>query len=323
MKIVVMVDKKSYDRYSKVIPKEWEIIHLEADCDDETLVETNADAILMDPMSPLKGSVISKMKTLKIIHSLGVGYNLIDLEAAKEAGIYVCNNAGVNGGAVAEQAILLMLAALRHFREAEDTVYAAKQIEYKIKCFTNGLIELGSCKVGLLGFGAIGKATALGLAGFGTEVWYHKPSPLSEENIYNAESHSMEEILRECDIVSLHMPVLPETINIIDEKAINMMKPGAILVNTSRGELVDQDAVCKALLSGHLGMFAADTLYPEPVQPDNPIINLPESIRNRLVLSPHIGGITEATFIRSYEWVVENFTAVFEGKRPKNIVNGL
>ena len=324
MKIVFMIDRENFNSYAPKMPDDWEIIHLGYESvSDEAIIATDADALVIDPMAPLSAEVIAKMQNLKIIHSLGVGFNLIDLEAAKAANIYVCNNAGVNAGAVAEQTILLILAVLRNYHEAEAMTYAARQGEYKNTCFGNALTELASCRVGLIGFGAIGKAVALRLAGFECETWYYKPSPLREESIYNAESHSMEEILKKCDIISLHAPVTQETINLINEENLALMKPGAILINSSRGELVDQKAVCKALIDGRLAGFGADTLYPEPVQQDNPIINLPEEIRNRIALSPHIAGITTGTMHRSYEWTISNITDVFEGERPKNIVNGI
>ena len=133
----------------------------------------------------------------------------------------------------------------------------------------------------------------------------------------------LDELLTTCDIVSLHLPVTPDSINIINSQTIEKMKDGAILINTSRGELVDQNAVCQALKSGKLGGFGADTLAPEPVQPDNPIINVPEELRKRVALSPHIGGITAGTFHRSYRRAIENMKKALNGERPDHVVNSL
>ncbi len=324
MKIAVLLDEGNIKSYGAGMPDSWEPVFLgNRPSDPDTLAKTGAEAILTDPMLPITADMIRALPDLKIIQSFGVGYNRIDLEAAKEAGIYVCNSPGVNAEAVAEQAVLLILASLRHFHEAESYVYAARQGEYKKNCFGTALTELSECSVGLLGFGAIGQETAKRLAPFGCRIFYNKRRPLSPEEVFPAVYKSKEEILRECDIISLHMPVTAETTNIINDETLGLMKKGAVLVNTARGELVDQEAVCHALRSGQLGYFAADTLAPEPVQPDNPIINLPEDLRNRMALSPHIGGITRNTFIRSYAMDYANIRRAFNGEKPQHIVNGL
>lgn len=324
MRAAFLVDKQNFKAYCHEIPTGWEIVHFgNGDYKPEDLTATGAQAVLIDPMLPLNGKTIERMKELKIIQSFGVGYNQIDLQAADAAGVYVCNNAGVNAAAVAEQTILQMLAVLRKYHEAEVMTYSARQGEFKGRCFAQGLKELGECKVGLVGLGAIGKETAVRLAAFGCRVCYYKPHRLPEPNPWQAAYSGLDELLASCDIVSLHLPVNAETVNIINDQTIGRMKDGAILINTSRGELVDQEAVCRALENGKLGGFGADTLAPEPVQSDNPIINLPEELRNRVALSPHIGGITSGTFHRSYRNAIENMEKALRGERPEHVVNSL
>lgn len=324
MKIAFLVDRSNFNKYACVLPPDWEAIHFgNGPVDEDALVASKAEAILADPMLKISAAIIARMPQLKVIHSFGVGYNGIDCAAAKAAGIYVCNNAGVNAEAVAEQTVLLMLAVLRKYHYAEAMTYAARQGEFKGMCFENGLPELGDCKVGLIGFGAIGQEVARRLEGFGCEIYYHKRTPLDQPNIFGAIPMSQEKILSTCDIVSLHVPVTPATTNLICEETLKKMKPGAILINTSRGELVDQEALCRALTDGTLGGFGADVLAPEPVQPNNPVINLPEEIRAKVALSPHIGGITANTFRRSYVKAFWNISAVFKETRPSDIVNGL
>ncbi len=322
-KLAILIDKSNFDAYAPALPAQWQAIHLGGgEYDEARLIDTGAEAILSDPMLPIGARVIESMP-LKIIHSFGVGYHFIDTEAARARGIYVCNNARVNSGAVAEQAVLLMLAVLRGYHEAEAAVYAAKQGDYKLRCLRAGLRELGGCRVGILGLGAIGKELALRLKPFGCELWYYDAFPVPEAQRCGAQEHTLEEVLAGCDIVSLHMPVFPSTVNMINQSTLALMKPNAILINTARGELVDQDAVCAALISGRLGGFGADTLTPEPVRADNPIINLPEETRRRVALSPHIGGITAETFVRSYKNAFDNIARALGGERPLNIVNGL
>ena len=324
MKVVTILDKGNFNKYGGNIFSSLEVVNLEASkLNEEEVIKSGADAILVDPMITITRDVISKMPNLKIIQSFGVGFNQIDLEAAKERGIYVCNNAGVNSGAVAEQAVMLMLAVLRRYHAGEKAVYKAKQGEFKNYCFNNGLKELSECNVGLLGMGAIGKEVALRLKPFGCKVYYHDVFPLSNPEEYNVEYKNQKELFSQCDIISLHLPVLPDTVNIINDETISLMKKGVIIINTSRGELVNQEDLCMALKDGRIEGFGADTLAPEPVRADNPILALPEDTKNRIALSPHIGGITEQTFYRSYNKAFSNINAVFNGNRPSNIVNKL
>lgn len=323
MKVAIMVNKANFERYTApdAIPADWELAHIGNGAPDEDkIIATDADAILADPMCPVSAKVIGGLKHLKLIQSQGVGFNLFDLEAAKKAGVYVANCAGANASAVAEQAILLMLALLRHFRENEEMVFAAKQIEAKTRCFENGLVELGSCRVGIVGMGAIGRETAARLKAFGSRVSYY-----GRHAAENCEFPllPLDELYAQCDIVSLHVPVSPETAGMIDDRAIAKMKPGALLINTARGEIVDQDAVCRALEDGRLGGYGTDTYTPEPVTKDNPLLSLPEAARGKVALSPHIGGITAGSFFRYFDIVWKNMRRVEAGEKPVNIVNGL
>jgi lactate dehydrogenase-like 2-hydroxyacid dehydrogenase len=250
-----------------------------------------------------------------------VAYNAIDLAAAARAGVYVCNNAGVNARAVAEQAITLILALLKDFRFNEDAVYGGRQIDAKTSCFAGGITELGDCHVGIVGLGATGTALAERLRAFGCRLSYYSKTQKPERGI---EYLPLQELYSKCDIVSLHVPVTGETENMIDDAALASFKRGAILVNTARGELMDHGAVVRALESGALGGLAADTLAPEPVRPDNPIIaSLRPEIRRRVALSPHIGGITAGCFLRTYEHVWANVAAIERGERPDCVVNGV
>ena len=133
----------------------------------------------------------------------------------------------------------------------------------------------------------------------------------------------LEELAASCDIVSLHCPVTAETRNMVDDAFLNRMKRTAYLVNTARGELVDNDALCRALTAGAIAGAGLDTIAPEPVTADNPLASLPAPAGERLVLSPHLGGITEAAFRRSHLHMWRNAERVADGHAPDNIVNGL
>ena len=323
MKAALFTDRASFEKYSDWTGAGWDLVFLGRGAPDPaTITATGAEVLVVDPMMKIGQEIISGMPGLNLIQSLGVGYNGIDLDAARSAGIYVCNNAGVNAMPVAEQAVLLILALLRRFRCYEDMVYAGRQIEAKTACFENGLTELCELSVGIIGYGDIGKALISLLKPFGCKIYYYTRS--GDHNLDGVEYMPLDELYASCDIVSLNLPVTPETTNMINEETLKRFKPGAILINTARGELMDNDAVAAALNSGRLGGLGADTIAPAPVQADNPLLcALTEESRLRVALSPHIGGITTGCSIRAFAQIRENIEAIERGQKPKNVVNSL
>ena len=262
---------------------------------------------------------------MKLIHSEVVAYDNIDLAAAREQGIYVCNNKGCNAGAVAEQAIMLMLMVLRHGRTGDQAVREGRQMEMKEHYMAAGITELSACRVGLVGFGDIAKATAERLAPFGCELYYYTKHrrDREEEEHYGGTYLTLEELAATCDVVSLHCAVTEETRKLVDRTFLHRMKPTACLINTARGELVDNLALRQALICGDLAGAGLDTVAPEPVTADNPLVTLPSPACDHLVLEPHLGGITEAAFRRCHLHMWRNAERVADGHKPDNIVNGL
>ena len=326
MKLLVIGDEK---RFRKFLPNldivervEVAVVARGTSDDDIAALAGDVDFIVADAISPVSATLMDAFPSLKLIHSEGVAYNAIDVAAAAERGIAVCNNAGVNAGAVAEQAVLLMLACLRHAVEGDAAVRSGRQIQMKERLMVEGLRELGDCKVGLIGLGAIGSQTALRLSAFGCEVAYwNRNRRSSEREAELAVSYMpLDELASSCDIVSIHVPVAPETENLVDEAFLASMKPDSILINTARGEIVDQFALARALEGGTIGAAGLDTLSPEPVQLDHPLLALSEEASRRLVLSPHIGGITLGMFRRAWITIWENIARVADGEEPINRV---
>ena len=326
-KFLILTSRERMEKYIDfaVIPRDWEFVYVDYGYSDDDALAAGKDAeyILVDAVCPVSRRVIENMPNLKLIHSEGVGYNQIDLVAANEKGIFVCNNAGVNSAAVAEQAILLMLGLLRRLAEGDRMVRAGKQAEAKNMFILEGIHELGACHVGLVGFGSIGKATAERLSAFGTKVSCYSRSRMSddEESRNTARFIPLGELIRECDIISIHLPVTPDTIGFVDTEFLAGMKKTAILINTARGEIVDQAALAEALVKGTIAGAGLDTMYPEPVTKNNPLLNLPEEMKYKILLSPHIGGTTHEVFKRIHQNVWNNFKTAADGKRPGNIVN--
>jgi phosphoglycerate dehydrogenase-like enzyme len=327
MKLLVIGDKARVEKYLpalEVVRQVQRVVVARA-TPDEAILATAADAdfIMADAISPVSAQLIGGMAGLRLIHSEGVAYNAIDLAAARERGIPVCNCKGVNAGAVAEQTILLMLACLRDSVNGDAAVRQGRQIEAKERRMVEGIRELGDCKVGLIGAGDIARATIKRLAPWGCGLAYYKRTPLTaeEERRLGARFEPLGELLASSDIVSLHVPVTDETRGMVDERFLAAMKPGSILINTARGEVVDQEALAAALVSGHLAAAGLDTLAPEPVAPDHILLRLPAETSRCVVFSPHIGGITEGTFYRAHRTVWQNIARIIDGTAPCNIVS--
>ncbi len=328
MKLLHIGKKGNVERYSEKVDlaKQMEIIDLPAGLSEEEYLQKGRDADFMiaDAMAVVPGGLISQMPNLKLIHSEGVGFNFFDIQTAKDRGIYVCNCKGMNDKAVAEQAILLMLGMLRGVCTGNRAVCEGRQIQVKEGYMKRGdLLELADCKVGLIGFGDIAKALAKLLKSFDVETYYYKNKPLESqiETEYATSYLTLDELLKTCNMISLHAPVTTDTTNMVNDSFFEKMQTGSYLVNTARGELVDSQALIRALKSGKIKMAGLDTIAGEPVSLNNILIEQPKEIRDKIIFSPHIGGITASSFKRGYAIVWENIKYICEGKKPKNIVN--
>ena len=201
-----------------------------------------------------------------------------------------------------------------------------RQIEAKASWSMEGISELGSMHVGIIGMGDIGIETAKLLNAFGCRVSYNKRYPLSpsQEKEYNVTYMSADDILKNCDIVSLHIPSNKETFEYMNEERFAMMKKGSILINTARGEVVKNEALLEALKSGQIAAAGLDVLAPEPVKEDNIVVKAMKNdgeLAEKIVLAPHIAGLTVQTFDKIYGTIWSNFKKVCAGETPVNIVN--
>lgn len=326
-KVVTTVPASRFERFGVPFPSDWQIVYLDYPASDDVLIEAckNADFLFVGSVHVVSANVIAHCPSLRMIHVEGVAYDKVDASAAAQAGVPVCNNRASNNSAVAEHTVGLMIAALRRIplgnTELRCRDYAQVQTQFR----QEGIHEMSSQHVGLVGIGAIGQEVARMLAPFGCRVSYYdafRPKPEREKEL-NVTYLSLEDLLGECDIISLHVPVLPDTVGMINRQTLSLMKKNALLVNTSRGEIVDQDALIDALKTGAIFGAALDTFTPEPAPLDHPLLTLPKEAADRLILSPHIGGTTVEAFTRMLQWAIASMKAVLAGNMPNNIVNGV
>jgi D-3-phosphoglycerate dehydrogenase len=257
-------------------------------------------------------AAIAAADCLKVIVRYGVGVDNVDLPAAWEKGIIVSNTPGANSVSVAELTITLMLSLARNMIEA---CAATRRGEWPR---LSGLTLEGKC-IGLLGLGAIGKQVARRLAGFDCRVLAYDPYPdRAFANQYGIELLPMEEILPQADFVSLHLPLLPETKDLVNQRFIARMKRGAVLINTSRGEVLNESALVEALKSGQLRGAALDAFAEEPPGTGNPLLSLPQ-----VIVTPHTGAHTDGATLRMGRMSVEGCLAVLRGEQPRYPVTSI
>jgi D-3-phosphoglycerate dehydrogenase len=242
---------------------------------------------------------------LKVIARYGTGVDNVDLKTAREKGIIVTNTPGANAASVAELALGLMLALARQIPEA-----AAATHEGKWPRVSGSSLE--GKTVGIIGLGAIGRHLAQRLEGFDCRIVAHDPIADTEfARLHHIELHPLAEVLRQADFVSLNLPLTPETRGIVDSGFLATMKPGAYLVNTARGEVVDENALLEALRSGHLRGAALDAFSCEPPDPNHPLLSLPQ-----VIATPHIGAQTDGATNNMGRMALHDCLAVLRGDVP-------
>jgi phosphoglycerate dehydrogenase-like enzyme len=269
-----------------------------SESDDTKLMELLPEAdVLWHVLKPATAAMMARAPKLRLIQKIGVGVNTIDLEAAKERGIAVCNLPGTNARAVAELTLALMLATVRRLPlfDAAMRDGSAWALDPTVQ---DNLGELGGRTVGLVGYGAVPRLLAPVLKALGCNLLYTARIPHADAL---GEFRSLKTLLAEVDILSLHVPLTSETRHLIDSAAIRRMRRGAVLINTARGELVDQAALTEALRDGHLAAAGLDVFVEEPPNPAELLLTLPN-----VVVTPHIGWLTTGTFDRSFALAAEN-----------------
>lgn len=323
-KLLVLEEKDVFERHApKELGRQCDITLLSQFTPVEEILTQAPDAeiLLVNPTIGVSSKLIEGLPRLRLIQTEGVGFEGVDLEAAKNRNIYVCNCRGVNARAVAEHTVMLMLCCLRDVINGYQDVMEGRQNEKKVFYMKTGALrELGDCTVGFIGYGAIGREAARLTRAFGAKTLYYKPNPADQEY---AEYCELDELLRKSDIVSLNLPLTRETENMADAAFFSRMKKGAYLINTARGGLVNSRDLVNAIACGQLAGAGLDVLDKEPVRRDHVLVTAPEEVRRKIIFTPHIGGVSASAFTRTYDVIVENIQRTRNGEKPMNVVNGL
>lgn len=329
MKVLVLAPKARYEEYAPDLParREAELVFCDRNGTEEQWLAAGADAqaLFVTPVTPITERFIAQMPRLQMIHCEGVGFDRIDLEAARKRGIYVCNNAGCNADAVAELSVTLMSMLLHRTLWGDGMMKAGRQSEVLRDLEVHIPRDLRASTVGLIGFGAIAQATAARLRVYGSELFYYSRhrKDAETERAWGVTYLPLYELAERCDLISLHLPANAESRHLLNRAFFAHVKPGAYLVNTARGAVIEDAALCEAIRSGCLAGAALDAYDPEPVTADHPLVRLAAEFPDRLVLCPHQGGIAQSAFRTAHEMLFRDLGRLMAGERPVHIVNGL
>lgn len=280
--------------------------------DDAALATEMADTeVLLHVLAPATAEVMALAPNLRFVQKIGVGVNTIHLETAEARGIAVANMPGTNTQAVAELTLMLMLAALRQTHTLDGETRAGRGWSGDPALFDR-VGEVSGRTVGLVGYGAVPRALTPALNALGANVTYTATAKKADAG---AKWRELPDLLVEADVISLHVPQTPETEGMINAAAIAAMKPGAVLINTARGGLVDEAALLEALQSGHISAAGLDVFAREPVDPDNPLLAL-----DNVIVTPHVAWQTPETLKRSLGVAFENCRRLRDGEDLLNAV---
>jgi phosphoglycerate dehydrogenase-like enzyme len=266
--------------------------------------------VIWHVLRPLSVADLSRATRLRLVHKFGAGVNTIDVDAATKRGVAVANMPGANAPSVAEGTVLLMLAALRRLPVLDRATREGRgwpsdpQLGETVR-------DIGACTVGLVGYGNIAKQVAGLVAAMGATVLH---TSTGDDGLPGW--RPLPELLGASDIVSLHLPLKADTDGLLGEAALDRMKPGAVLVNTSRGPIVDEKALADALRDGRLAAAGLDVFSVEPVSPDNPLLGL-----DNVVLTPHVTWYTVDTMRRYLVEAVANCRRLRDSERLAHVVN--
>ena len=282
-----------------------------------------ARALVIPAVGPKLSPEIFENTTVKLVQVTGAGLDRLDLAFLKSTGIAVANVPGGSNSAIAEYAVSTASVLLRRFAWADAEIRAGKYEEFRARMVSVNLSGLDGLLVGVIGLGTIGLAVAQAFHRAGGRICYYDPAPraAAAARALDAESLSLDELMKSADVVTLHIPLVPATRGLISARELEKMKPGAILIQASRGGIVDEAALAQALTSGHLGGAAIDVYDTEPPSADNVLLSLSGDAARRILFTPHIAGVTRqaAEYLFRTAWRnVEQF--IFKNELPENRV---
>lgn len=298
------------------VPKGFELITLVSDSDEERKAKLADCEVVVLAAEPMGREFVEAARKLKLVHHQGVGFqDTVDVEALRERGIALALTPAGTTIAVAEHAVLLMLAVYKRLPFADRELREGRWHVYSLRPYS---FEIYGKTIGYVGMGRIAQEVAVRLHAFGTKGLYYDPYvqlPPEKEKKLDLHHSEFDELLQNSDVITVHVPGGRETYHMIDAHALSRMKRTAVLINTSRGSIVNEAALCEALRNGVIAGAGLDVFESEPFQPSNPLATM-----ENVVLTPHISAGTQDALKVKMRALFENLVRFFNGEEMENRV---
>lgn len=277
--------------------------------------ESDVDAIILRILKMPKEVINRFSPRLKMIMRWGAGYDAVDIKAARERNIDVCNTPGANAYAVSELAVLLMLAVGRNLLAHEEKL---REGVWSRELFNKTSQSLRGKIVGIVGGGNIGRQVARKVQVFGAKTFYYDAFRLSEEmeQQFELQYVEYEQLLKESDVITFHVPLMDSTVHMLNADNISLLKQNAIVINTARSGIIDDAALLEAVKNGHILGAGLDCTEETPISKDNPLLQYPN-----FIVTPHVGGVTNDMAESIMPMIVENLRLIAKQESPKYVVN--
>ncbi len=315
--VVCLRPENDFKEFGAVAPPHFSVVYLSPD--DTSLIQKASDAevLLIPAVGPKIPNDFFKKTSVQMVQVTGAGIDRVDCDFCTQNNIKVCNVLGASARSVAEYCLFSALAISRRLIRTTDEIALGNYAEIRGNIIKDRMHSLSGLTLGVMGFGSIGQETAKIFSAMGCRIQYYDPSsPKVEQSLVSiAEEVGKEVLLRSSDIISVHVPLLEQTFNLISEQELSMMKDTSILLNASRGGVVNENALAQAIQNKKIKGAAVDVFNSEPPEKNNPLLNLPNECRENLILTPHIGGITVQSWAElfSRSWI--NIQRFFDGKK--------
>ena len=304
-------------------PRALSIAYLAPDAPELAETLRVAEALLIPAVGPKLDAALFENSAIKIVQVTGAGVDRLDRPAMEKLGIAVANVVGGSNSALADYCVAAALNILRRMSWASSEIRNGNYVQFRAEMIAAKLTGLDGLTVGLVGLGTIGRAVARAFKDRGSQIAYFDPQvdASSVPSELGAEAMGREALLTESDVVTLHVPLIPQTENLIGAEQLALMKSDAVLINAARGGIVDESALAACLASGKLAGAAVDVFSTEPPDESNPLLALEGEAAERLLLTPHVAGVTRQSWAGLFEAAWENVVRVVtDGEAPANRV---
>jgi phosphoglycerate dehydrogenase-like enzyme len=316
--VIVLRPEADFVRANATAPAGLSVTYRSPDDPELSALMKQASVVVMPAVGPKLPAALFEGAHIKLVQVTGAGVDRLDEGAMKRLGIPVANVPGGSNSAVSEYAVTAASLLLRRFAWSTAEIRAGRYDAFRKRMLADNLAGLEDQLVGVVGLGVIGLAVAQAFHRAGAHIAYFDPAPRNAQAVaaLNAQSLSLDELLKSADVVSLHVPLLPATQGMIGARELALMKPTAVLINAARGGIVDETALAQRLASAQLAGAAVDVYSSEPPGADNALLTLAGEAAQRLLLTPHMAGVTRqsATFLFRASW--QNVMRVLSGEAP-------